>query len=315
MGEVVVDLGVLGAEGVEFVVVLVDVVKGDATDGDLEKVVDLVVGEGVFEEVGVGLEAGADLGEDGLGGLDALDALVDALFDEEGLEGLAEDELLDLTEADLELAAEDVLEELGVAGEDLGDGHLAGAVLGEDDDAAGDAALAVGEGVERLTHLVGIGARVEGELDLDGLGGEVVDVLDGEALGLDGLLDGLGEAVGGDAVRDGGDEELVLLAFAFLDAGADLDGAAAIVVVRGVHLAAGDEVRHQDGAGMALENLNLGLKELDEVVREDGGGEADCDAVDAEHEAEGNLGGEEDGSVILGEKSCSRASLVRRHSM
>ena len=67
---------------------------------------------------------------------------------------------------------------------------------------------------------------------------------------------------------------------------------------RGVHLAAGDEVREQGGAGLLLEDGDLGLKKLDEVVGKDGGGEADGDTVDAEHEAEGDFGGEQDGLFV-----------------
>jgi hypothetical protein len=183
-----------------FLVGLEAVVGGDALDADLGEADDVLVGHLAAELLEEGLQAAADLGEDALPGLRFLDEAVDALLDEDALEGIPVPLLLEFAELDLEFALEEFLGGLGAGLEDVADAEEDGFVVAgvgvADDDAGGgvELHLAAGEDVELLDDLVGLGALREVDEDLDLVGGVVVDVLDLDlALGVGGE-DGLDEA-------------------------------------------------------------------------------------------------------------------------
>ena len=85
---------------------------------------------------------GSEAVEDGLldggGGGAFLDALVDAVHDEEADEGGGLEGFVDLLALDLEFLAQELDEALGVVAQDVVDGHLDGALLLDDDGAQGE---------------------------------------------------------------------------------------------------------------------------------------------------------------------------------
>ena len=304
MHEVVVHLLLLGEDVLDRLAVLVDVELGDAADRDLEQALHVVKRHVAAQLGAVRLEA-LDHGLlHALVRLLLLDALVDALLHEDAVEGAGVEEVVQLREADLQLAAREEHEPVHVLLQDLRDRHQLRTPRVQHDRARGDGALAVGERVERGLHLVLRLARRELQLDLDVLGGEVVDLAHLHLLLLDRVLDVVDERVRGLAPRERGDHELVLVAV--LDDGAHLHLAEAVLVLAHVHDAAGLEV------GVELERLlldegDLRLEELDEVVREDRRRKAHGDAVRAHHEEERDLRGQEHGLLL--------APVVVRHEV
>ena len=197
--------------------------------------------------------------------------------------------------ADLQFAPQQVQQTLGVGAEDVGDGHLAGAVLVEDDGVAGDGLLAVGEGVERLDGLFLRGVGGQRQLDFDVLRGEVVDAFDLQLLFLDGVLDARGKRFGGLAEGKLADHDLVLVAG--LDDRAHPELAESVVVFARIEQPARHEIR-EELEGLLLEDGDLRLQQLDEVVRHDVGRKADGDTGRADHQEQGDFRGQEDGFLV-----------------
>jgi hypothetical protein len=159
-----------------------------------------------------------------------LDALVDAVDDEQAHERGRLQGFVDLLALDLQFLAQEIHEALGVVAQDVVDGHLDGALLLDDDGAQRGGDFALGEDVERLDGLLDVGVGGEGDFDLDLAGGVVADGLGLDLALLGGVFDGPDERFGGHAVGQLADDEggLVLL----IDDGAQADLAAAFVVSR-----------------------------------------------------------------------------------
>ncbi len=66
---------------------------------------------------------------------------------------------------------------LGVLAQHFGHGHLDRPIVPDDDDAAGDGHLAIGEGVQRIHQLLRADAARRFDFDLDFFGREIVDGL------------------------------------------------------------------------------------------------------------------------------------------
>ena len=293
--EVFFHLGQLGLELVHLFAVLADVEERDPADADLQEALDVRVGQGAGQLGGEGLEAIHHGGVDGLVRFALLDLLVDALLDEDALQRAEIEVFLQLALAQLQLAFEQGDELVGVRAQHLAHGELDGPVVADDDDAAGEADLAVGEGVERVDELLGFHAGRGADLDFHVLAGEVVDGLDLDLAFARGVLDGGGEGLGGDAGRqllddDGG---LVL----DLDLGAHGHAAFAVLIIPRVHQAAGGEV-WQAFERLVLQDRNLRLQQLGEVVRQQPRRKADGDALGAKHERQRQPAGQRDRLLV-----------------
>jgi len=176
--EVLAGLSKVGFDLLHLFAVLVDVEKGNPADTDLEEAVDIRVSDRADEFLGKGLEAVVNRGSDRFVSLALLDALVDALLDEDAFEGSEMEFLLQLGLPQFELALED-RDELGrVFAQHLGHGHLDRPVITDQDDPAGQGDFAIREGVQRIDELLGADSRRGAHLDLDVLGREIVDALD-----------------------------------------------------------------------------------------------------------------------------------------
>ena len=243
----------------------------------------------------MGRKPGADRLAHALHGLFGLDALVDALLDEDAVERARVEKVVELAEPDLLLALRELHEPLDVGAEDLRHLHQPRAAVDEHHRARRDRLLAAGEGVERGHRLLRRRPGGELQLDADRLAGEVVDLADGDLLLLDGVLDRLRDGVGGLAPGQLGDDEFALLRG--VDARAHLHLAEAVLVVARVHDSAELEVR-QKLERLLLDDGDLRLEELDEVVGQDGGGEADGDSVRAQHQQQRQLRGQVDRLLV-----------------
>ena len=191
-----------------------------------------------------------------------------------------------------QLAMQDVQKLADVLAEHLFGIHLHGAFVGDDRELAGDRGLASCEGIERLDGLVLIGARRKGDFNADLLRREIADRADCDLLLLDRLFNRADHRFGGLHTRKLRDKELVDALF--LDARTDLDSAKPLVVFADIHDPARLEIGHDVyGSRLLLrllDDLNLCFQQLDEVVRQNAGGQAHGDALGAEHQEQRELG-------------------------
>ncbi len=100
--ELALDLGDVLFESGDVFVGLEGVELGDAFDADLGEAGDVVVGDFAFEEFQVRFEAFPDGGDDGLPGGAFFDVAIDAIFDEDLLEGGEVPFFFEFAEFDLE---------------------------------------------------------------------------------------------------------------------------------------------------------------------------------------------------------------------
>ena len=243
-----------------------DVELRDAADLQLEQALDVVVRYLLAAQLlHERLEAGAYRVLHALERLLGLDALVDALLDEDAVERARVEEVVELAEADLELALRERGEAVGVLLEYLRDGHHLRTPAVEDYRARREGLLAVRKRVERGDRLLLAFAGGELELDLNGVGREVVELADGDLLALDRVLDRLRDGVSRLAPGELRYHELVLVLLH--DSRADLDLAETVLVFGNVHYAAELEVG-VESERLLLDKVYLGLEKLDEVVRE-----------------------------------------------
>ena len=182
-----------------------------------------------------------------------------------------------------------------VLAQHLGHGQLDRAVVLDNDDAAGDGDLAIGERIKRVRQLVRADPARRLDLDLDLLRRVVVDALDLDLALVRGVLDGADQRVGRGRGRDFLDDDCGLVLD--LEFGADLDFPCPVLVTTGVHESAGMEV------GQALERLlfedgDLGFEQLGEIVRQNARGHAHRDTFGAEHEQQRQLAGQGDGLLV-----------------
>ena len=225
-----------------------------------------------------------------------LDGLVDALLDEDALQGPGVQLVQELPDLQLQLRLEDGQEPLGMVAHDLGDGHQRRLAVLDDEEVAGYGLLALREGVQRVYGLLRVHAAGELYLYLDLVRGEVAD---------------------------GGDLEPAALA-----AVSTLAMRLSVVTPKGrsrMTMRLGSErVQRRAHAhparcrprtprrptmppvgksGYSLKRLaaqagDLGLEHLDRVVRQDLGAHADGDALGAGDQDHGHLGREDDGLPV-----------------
>ena len=281
---------------VDFVAELVDVVERDAADGDLEQAVDVVFGHLADKKLAVGGHAVPDFGAHLFGRFGGFEALVDAVFDEDLLEGEPVPAVGEFLQLELELGPDLILEPLGEDLQNLGDGHLLRAIAVDDGEVRVDRHLALGVGVKLRLDLVGINAAGEVQHDLHLFSGAIFDRGDLELAALGGLLDGGDQRFGGgvEGHFPNGDRLFVL---GDVDPGPHPHLAAAVVVFLGIHKAALLEVGEQ-GDLFAPQKVDLGLEQLPKIVRHDFGGHADGNTFGAEHEHHRHLGGQEDRLIL-----------------
>ena len=268
---------------------------GDLADRLLHELEDVVEDDLAAEEVLVHLHLGEDVLDLGVPVLLVLlEDLVDAVLEEDALQGAVVPVGLELVELDLQLLQEDVAGVEGAVLEDVAHREELRFVVLDHAGVGGDVDLAVRERVECVDGLVGRDVVGQVDEDVHLVRGHVLDLLDLDLALVLGLEDGVDEVLGVLAVGDLRDGDGVLVDL--LDAGADLDGAAAAAgeVLAAVGEAAGGEVGI-DLVGLALEDRHGGVEQFVEVVREDLGGEAHADAFrtlrEQEREADRELGG------------------------
>jgi len=152
----------------------------------------------------------------------------------------------------------DLLDQLlGEAFEQDGDREFRRLAVADDHDVRRHRLFAVGVGVELRDDLVGVDAARQVQFDAHGLAGAVVDGGDLDLALFDRGFDRRHQRFGGGAEGDLGDREL-LFTVAF-DFRTQTDLAEAIGVIRRVHQPALGEIG-QDGEGLVLEDLDLGLQ-------------------------------------------------------
>ena len=193
--------------------------------------------------------------------------LVDAVFEEDALQAGVVPVVFELGKAYAELLFQQVAGVEGIVLEDVVDRKELRLVLHDHAGIRGNVGLAVGESVEGIDGLVG--GDIVGKMDDDVhlVGGHIFDLLDLYLPLILGLEYGIYEDMGGFPVGNLGNGYGVLVEL--VDAGAHLDGAAALalVVFAAVGGASGREVRI-NLVGLALENLYRRIQQLVEVVGE-----------------------------------------------
>ena len=142
--------------------------------------------------------------------------------------------------------------------------------------------FAIGEGVERVHHLLRVHAGRALDLDLDVLRREIVDGFDLELALVRRRLrwSAMSESVvvvGGISVMTTVDSSLTLML------GADFHRAFAVLIIARVHQAAGRKIR-QALERLLLEDGDLRFEQFGEIVRQNARGQADRDAFRAEHQ-------------------------------
>ena len=156
-------------------------------------------------------------------------------------------------------------------------------VVLDDDDAAGDGHLAIGEGIQRINQFLRVHARVAADFDLDVFGREIVDGFHLQLAFLHRVFDGGDQRFRRGRRRNFLDDDggFVLR----LDLGADFHRAFAVLIIARVHQAAGRKIR-QAFERLLLENRDLRFEQLREIVRQNARAQTDRDAFRAEHEVE-----------------------------
>ena len=203
-----------------------------------------------------------------LTGLATLDQLVELVLDEDAFERGGMPCLLQLPEADLQLAAQQVFRMFGRAAEDLLHAEEVRLVLPDDACVRRDRHLAVREGIERIDGLVRrfVGGHLDHDLHL--VGRIVVHLADLDLSLVVGLDDRLLDRLGGRRIGDLRDGEGPLVDLRDLRTHLDRTAPQTVVVAAYVGHAARREV------GVKLEITSLEVRDgrvdqLVEVVRQD----------------------------------------------
>ncbi len=216
-----------------------------------------------------------------------LDAFVDAVFDED----LDERQLVQLVEQaaplGFELSLERLEQILGVGAQHRVDVHLDRPIAVDRDHTTGQRDLAGSVGVQRLLHFFRVLLLTQRNLDLDRLGRVVVDRADLEALLLGRRLDRSDQRVGGHTRSDRTDRQPPRSGH--VDLRTDADAALAGSVLRRVHQPALLEIGEYPEL-FFVQDRNLRLQQLDEIVREDPGGQPDRDPLGPQHQQQRKLG-------------------------
>ena len=252
---------------IDLLAVLVDVELRDAANLELEEALYVVIGDDLAAQLlHVRHEAGAHGVPDALHRFLLLDALVDALLNEDAVKRTRVIEVVQLSKAYLLLALRQLRKPLDVPLQDIRHAHEPRTPLVKNDRTRRYRLLAVRERVERDNRLLLAFAGLKLQLYPDRVAREVVKLPHRHLLLLYGVLDGLRNGVRRFAPRQLGDDELTLVLL--LDLGTHPNLTQAVLVFRDVHYSAELEVG-VERERLLLENAYLGFKELDEVMRQD----------------------------------------------
>ena len=242
----------------------VDVEKRNAPDAHGQQPFHIGVGQLAQQLFAERLKALVDLGDDRLVGFALFDPLVNPLLDKDALQRAEVQFVLELLLLQLQLLPQEVHELRRILLQDFRDSHLGRPMVFDDDDAAGDGDLALGERVKSIDKLFCAHAAGGFDFDFDFLGGEIVDGLDLDLPLARGVFDGGDQGIGRGCWRDFPDDDRGIVLG--LDLGADLDAAAAVLVLAGVHEAAGWKVGQQFER-LLLQDGDLGLEQFGKIVR------------------------------------------------
>ena len=278
---------------------------GNLADRFFNQLEDVLAHDFAAEEVLVLLHPGENLVDLGVPvALVLFQHLVDPVLEEDALQGVVVPFSFQFVQFDAQLFTQQLHRMEGVVAQDLLDVEELGLVVLDDAGVGGDAGLAVREREKRVDGLVGrdVVGQVDDDFDLGCR--HVLDLLDLDLALILGFQDGIDDDLGGLAVGDLRDGDGVLVAL--LDLGADLDHAAAapFLVLRAVGVTAGGEVRIELDL-LAFQDVDGGVEQLVEVVRQDLRRHADCDAFCALREQERETHRELDRLLV--------ATVVGRH--
>ena len=286
------DLAQAGADLLHLLLGAVDIVEGDAADRDLQKGVNILVGHLLLDLVGERLQALAHgrghLLRSGL----LFDRLVDAVLDKDLLQGSGVKTVRQVAGLDAEFGLENIDQPIDVVLEQLGGaGQLRFVLFVDEHQVRRDRHLAVGEGVEGVNHLLGVGAAGQLDLDLDLFGGKVADGGNLDLVLAGGILDRIDQIFGGGAVGNVANDDA--LGISGIEPGTHQHLAVAIFVLGDVDLATGEEIG-EDLERSVPQVADLGFEEFDQVVRQDLGSHAHGDTVGSLGEQDRDLGRKDD---------------------
>ena len=169
--------------------------------------------------------------------------------------------------------------------QDFIDGHFDRAVVANDYNATGGRCFAMGESIQCFFNLRRAGPLRENELYFDLFSREVVDSTHRHFFLFDRILNGGCELFGGLPERKLRDHQTTFPLFNF---GTNFDFSDTVVVFGDIHNAAKLEVGQRVGLVrctlVLAKNFDLLLKKLNEVVGQDGGGEANSDSIGTKHQ-------------------------------
>src|SRR5438552_14400860 len=169
---------------------LIDVEQRDATDTHLQQAFDIGIDQFTYQLFAEGFEPIAHGGQHRFIGFALLDFFIDALLDENAFERAKVQFILEFGFPQLELALERLDQLLGVGPKHIGNGHFDRPIVFDDDDAASNGDLAIGEGVKSINQLLSAHAAGRFDLDLYVYRGEIIDALDLNLAFARGILDG-----------------------------------------------------------------------------------------------------------------------------
>ena len=295
MRKVIVDLLDIGIDLVDFLVVLLDIEERDSPDGYLEQAVDVVVRDLAHQLVGIGSESRADCLDHGFLRPLLLYSLIDALLDEDALEGSCMQLVEQMSALDLQFLLGNLKDVVCVIADDIAYGTHVRQFVADDQTVDRNLLLAERVGIEGVHHILGVCSLGQGDLDVHGVGREIVDALDLQPALLDGCLDGLDHLLAVHTVGKLLDDDL--LGVRGIELGPDCNGSKAVLIVRDIHDAAAREIR-VELEGLALDGCYLGIDDLVGIVGQDLGGHSDSNALGALDEDNGDLGREDHGFLV-----------------
>ena len=272
----------LGLDGGDLLVHRLGVETRDLPDGLLHEPVDVFHDDVALDQRTVflhGLEDGVLLRVPGREIL-LFQQLVNAVLEEDALQGVVVPLVFQFGEPDLQLALQQLQRVVRVVDEDVLDRQELRLVVYDDAGVRRDVALAVGEGVQGVDGLVRRNVVGQVDEDLHLVRRHVLDLLDLDLPLVLRFQDGVDQHVRRLPVGHLGDCDRVLVDL--LDAGADLYAPApgSVLVGGAVGEAAGGEIR-VDGEVFPTQDVDGGVEQFVEVVREDLGSHAHGNAFRA----------------------------------
>ncbi len=283
------------ANGIDVVLILVQVKEGDAPDGDLQQAGDIVVRHIALELVSERLQAIPyrlhDLGQAST----LLDALVDAVLNENPFQGQSLQCLDFVVELQFQLGVQQLLQALDIAAKDLAHRHLNGLVVLNHQDIRMQDLLAIRVCVELLDGLFRVNAAHQSDFDIHLRCGKVVDGRHLQLATLGGTLNGRNQRIRG-GIRGHFPNHHLLVAIR-LNLGTDADLTQPIRIPRDVHQTARREIGIELER-LVLQNRDLRLQQFREIVGEDVGSHTHRNAVRTHHQQRGDFAGKHHGLLV-----------------